>query len=110
MNTTWLVIWFAAVVLFAVFEMATASLVAIWFAVGAVCSMAACSLGAPVWVQIIVFGVVSLTLLLLTRPLVKKFLKVKHVRTSADRLIGRTAIVTQSLCNLESVEPSQSLV
>lgn len=102
MNTTWLVIWLIAAILFAIFEIATIQLVAIWFAVGAVCSMVACSLGAPVWVQIFVFGVVSLILLLLTRPLVKKFLKVKHVKTNADRLIGKTAIVTQSICNLKA--------
>ena len=102
MNTTWLIIWLVAVIVFAVVEIATIQLVAIWFSVGAVCGMLACSLGAPEWVQLLVFGVVSLILLLLTRPFVKRFLNFKHVRTNADRLIGRIAIVTQSVCNLES--------
>jgi membrane protein implicated in regulation of membrane protease activity len=102
MNTTWLVIWLVAVVVFAVVEIATFQLVAIWFSMGAVGSMIAFSLGAPFWVQLLVFGVVSLILLVLTRPLVKRFIKVNHVRTNVDRLIGRTAVVTQSICNLES--------
>jgi membrane protein implicated in regulation of membrane protease activity len=102
MGTTWLIIWLVAVIVFAVVELATFQLVAIWFAVGGVCSMAACSLGAPDWVQLLVFGVTSLILLLATRPFVKKFLNLKYVRTNADRLVGRTAIVTQGICNLEA--------
>lgn len=102
MNTTWLIIWLVAVVVFAVVEILTVQLVAIWFSVGAICSMVAFSLGAPEWIQLLVFGVVSLILLLLTRPFVKKFINFKHVSTNADRLVGRTAIVTQSVCNLEA--------
>jgi Membrane protein implicated in regulation of membrane protease activity len=102
MNITLLIVWLIAVIVFAVAEIVTIQLVAIWFAVGAVCSMVACSFGAPFWVQLLVFGVVSLILLLLTRPLVKRFIKVKHERTNADRLIGRTALVTQRISNPES--------
>lgn len=102
MNITWLVIWLVAVIIFAVVEIVTFQLVAIWFAVGAVCGMAACTFGAPFWAQLLIFGVMSLILLLLTRPFVKKFLSVKHVNTNADRLIGKVALVTQSICNLES--------
>lgn len=102
MEITWLIIWLAAVVVFAVVEIVTIQLVAIWFAVGAVCAMAACTLDAPLGVQFLVFGVVSLVLLLLTRPLVKRYIKVKAVRTNADRLIGKFAVVEQDICNLES--------
>lgn len=99
---TWLIIWLIAVVFFSVVEIVTFQLVAIWFALGSVCSMVAYSLGAPLWVQLMVFGAVSLFLLLLTRPAVKKFLNIKHVRTNADRLIGKTAVVTEDICNVES--------
>lgn len=102
MNMTLLIVWLIAVVVFAVAEIVTFQLVAIWFAVGAVGSMVACSFGAPFWVQLLVFGVVSLILFFLTRPFVKRFIKVKHERTNADRLIGRTAIVTENISNLES--------
>lgn len=102
MDITLLIFWFVAVIIFAVIELVTFQLVAIWFAIGSVCSMAACSLGAPFWVQLLVFGVTSLLLLAVTRPFVKKFLKVKQVHTNADRLIGKTAVVTQSINNTES--------
>lgn len=102
MNISLLIFWFVAVIVFAVVELVTFQLVAIWFAIGGVCGMAACSLGAPFWVQLLVFGTISLILLAATRPFVKRFLKVKHVHTNADRLIGKTAVVTQSINNLES--------
>lgn len=101
MNITLLVVWLIAVVVFAIVEIVTIQLVAIWFAVGAVCGMAACSFGLPLWAQLMIFGVVSLILLLLTRPFVKKFLSVKTVSTNADRLVGKVAVVTQEICNSE---------
>lgn len=102
MNTTLLIIWLAAVIIFAVVEIVTIQLVAIWLAVGSVAAMIACTLGSPLWVQIMVFGAVSLILLLLTRPLVKRLIKVKPVSTNADRLIGKAAIVTESIYNLKA--------
>lgn len=102
MDLTWLIIWLVVTVVFAIIELATIQLVAIWFSIGAVCSMIACSFGAPIWVQLLVFGIVSFILIICTRPFVKKFLSVKHVSTNADRLIGKVAIVTQDIVNLKN--------
>lgn len=97
METQLLIIWLIAAVVLGVAEIATVQLVAIWFAIGAVAAMAVCSVGLPLWVQILVFGVVSLILLLLTRPFVKKVLKMRHVNTNADRLIGKIVTVTETI-------------
>lgn len=99
----WLIIWLIAIVVFAVIELVTVQLTAIWLALGSVAGMAACSLGAPVYVQILVFGVTSLILIVLTRPFVKGFLNVKHERTNADRLVGMAAVVTEKICNTHSM-------
>lgn len=99
MNVTWLVIWFMAVIVFAVIEILTIQLTSIWLAVGAVAGMAACTFGAPLYVQLLVFAVVSLILLAVTRPFVKKFIKMKEVKMNAGRLIGMTAVVTEDICN-----------
>lgn len=99
MNVTQLVLWLIAALVFAVVELATVQLTAVWLAVGAVAGMVASSLGAPLWVQFTVFAAVSAVLLVLTRPFVRRFLRMKEVRTNADRLIGRVAKVTEEIDN-----------
>ena len=56
--------------------------------------------GAPVWLQVLIAAVVTLVLLLATRPLVKKFLQNKETHTNADRVVGQTAVVTEDIDNL----------
>ena len=58
------------------------------------------ALGAAVWLQIVWFVVVSVATLVLTRPLVKRYVDSRSVATNADRNIGRTAVVTERIDNL----------
>ena len=44
-------IWLAALVFFAVIEAVTSALVSLWFIGGALVSMIAALLGAPIWLQ-----------------------------------------------------------
>ena len=91
----WLpMIWLLVAIIFGVIEAATVQLMSIWFAVGAVAAMVAALLGAGVWLQFVVFLVVALLVLVFTRPLVKKVLKVGRVHTNADSMVGRIAAVT----------------
>lgn len=87
-------LWLLVAVIFGVIEAATVQLMSIWFAVGAVAAMVAALLGAGVWLQFIIFLVVAAVVLVFTRPLVKKVLRVGHVHTNADSLIGRIGAVT----------------
>ena len=50
-----------------------------------------------VLIQMIVFIVVSLVTLLITKPLVKKFKKVDFVPTNSDRVIGKVGEVTKRI-------------
>jgi len=97
MDTTWLIIWLAAAVIFGIVELATVQLVSIWLAIGSVVAMIACTFGAPVWVQLLVFGAASALFLILTRPFVKKVIKIKPVSTNAHRMIGKTVVVTEKI-------------
>lgn len=93
-------IWlFIAVVLF-ILEAATVNLITIWFGFGAICAMIAAMLGCSLPVQIGVFAVASAVLLLFTRKIVNKISKEKSP-TNADRIIGKDAVVTESINNLE---------
>ena len=67
---------------------------------GGIAGMIAQLCGAPVWLQVMIAAVVTLVLLLATRPLVKKFLQNKETHTNADRVVGQTAVVTEDIDNL----------
>ena len=58
--------------------------------------------GGPVWLQVILFIAGSIVLLFLTRPLAVKLMNKGAVRTNADSLIGKEAVVTERIDNLQS--------
>ena len=94
------VLWLALLIVFAVLEASTVSLVSIWFMRGALTALIAALCGAEIWLQVVLFFVVSIALLLCLRPLSKKLLKKKKVATNADSNIGKTAVVTETIDNL----------
>ena len=86
-----IVIWIAAIVVFGIVEAVTVGLVSIWFVLGAVAGLLAAVLGAALWVQIVLFFVVSIAALAATRPLVQRMLRRDETPTNADRVLGQTA-------------------
>ena len=92
-------IWVAVIVIAAILEGMSAQLISIWFVGGGIAGMIAQLCGAPVWLQVLIAAVVTLVLLLATRPL-KKFLQNKETYTNADRVVGQTAVVTEDIDNL----------
>ena len=93
-------LWLTALLVFAVAEAITVNLVSIWFAGGALVALIATGLDAPVWLQVVLFLVVSGALLALVAPWARKASRVNKVATNADRHIGRTALVTEEINNL----------
>ena len=75
-------------------------LVSIWFAAGALVALVVSLFGAPLWLQVFWFVVVSVILLVLTRPLAKKYVNSRTMPTNADRILGMDCIVTESIDNL----------
>ena len=94
------IFWAAAIVVFVVVELATVGLASIWFALGSLCALIAALLGAPVWLQIVWFVIISVATLVSTRPLVRKYINGKTQATNADRVIGRTAVVKERIDDL----------
>ncbi|MGN1001556.1 MAG: NfeD family protein [Oscillospiraceae bacterium] len=94
------IFWAAATVIFIIIEAATVGLASIWFALGALCALIATLLGAPLWLQIVWFVVISVVTLAATRPLVKKYVNGKKQPTNADRLIGTTVQVREDVDNI----------
>ena len=92
--------WVVALVVFLIVEAVTAGLVSIWFVFGSLVALICAALGAAVWLQIFWFVIVSVATLVLTRPLVKRYVDSRSVATNADRSIGHAAVVTERIDNL----------
>lgn len=93
--------WFIAFIILIIIELATVNLVTIWFAIGAVAAIISTIFTDSIAIQLIVFGVVSLLSLLITKPLVKKFKKFDVEATNLDRVIGKIGEVTKKISSNE---------
>ncbi|MCM1266921.1 MAG: NfeD family protein [Bacteroidales bacterium] len=96
-------VWLAVLVLLVVIELLTMGLTTIWFAGGALAATLASLLGMPLTVQIVLFLVVSGLLLFFTRPIAVKYFNKDRVRTNAESLVGRQAIVISEIDNLQGI-------
>ena len=92
-------VWIGLIVVTAAVEAATVQLVTVWFAVGGVAGLIAYAAGLEIWLQILIFAIVSAAALAVTRPLVKKFTNGRRMPTNADRFIGEKAVVTEKIEN-----------
>lgn len=92
-------IWFGAMVLFLWLEASTVGVVSIWFAVGALGAMITAICGGELWLQAVVFSVLSIGLLASLRPLVRKYFKPKLVKTNVDAVVGATGRVMEEIQN-----------
>ena len=87
-------------VLFLAVEAVTVGLVCIWFAAGSLIALLAAMCGAQLWLQIVVFLIVSAATLYFTRPLVKRYVNSKVEPTNADMVIGKECRVTETVDNI----------
>lgn len=96
------IFWLIIVIVMAIIEIITLGLTTIWFAGGALVAFIASLFGANLAVQVVLFIVVSLVLLAVTRPLAVKFFNKDRESTNAESLIGSRAVVKQEIDNLNA--------
>lgn len=101
MNFT--IMWLVLLVIFIVVEIATLGLTTIWFAGGALPAIIASALNAPFIIQFLLFLVVSLLLVFFTRPIAVKYFNKDRVKTNAEGMVGRSAIVISEINNLSGI-------
>ena len=94
--------WLALLILLVLIELATMGLTTIWFAAGALVATIAAACGAPVLVQVILFLVVSVLMLVFTRPVAMRYFNVGRAKTHVDSMLGERGIVTGRIDNLHS--------
>ena len=93
-------IWLGLLVVFLFAEGSTVALVSIWFAAGSLVALIASLLGAPLWLQALLFVAVSVGLLAMLRPLVRKILRPGISRTNVDAVVGSQGFVTVAIDNV----------
>ncbi len=94
-NAVW--IWLIFAVFMILIEMMTMGLTTIWAAGGALAAMITAILTDSLIIQGFVFAVVTLFLVLVTRPVAVRKLNYRTVRTNADAIIGREAVAQSDI-------------
>lgn len=94
------VVWLGLLVILLGLEAATLGLTTIWFAGGALAAFIFSLAGAELLTQMILFCIVSVVLLIFTRPAAVRWLNKDRVKTNAESLIGAAAIVIEPIDNL----------
>ena len=100
---SWVYIWIVLILVTVILEAATMQLTCIWFTFGALGAWLISICGGAIWLQLIVFCVVSLLLLLFTRPLALKYLKPKTEKTNADAVPGKIGVVVSPVRPIEGI-------
>jgi len=90
-------IWIGLFILFLIIEGATMALVTIWFAFGALFAYLVSLLGAPFWLQFVLFLISTTLMLVLVFPFVRNKLKVGKLKTNVDSLAGQKAVITEAI-------------
>ena len=93
-------IWLILLVVLVAGEAITVGLTFIWFAAGALGGLLVAVLGGAVWLQVVVFLILSAVTLILVRPAAAKLLTPGISPTNADRILSQIALVTEEIDNI----------
>ena len=96
------IVWLVVLAILLVIEFLTLGLTTVWFAGGALIAFLVSLAGGPLWRQILLFLVISVVLLLFTRPLAVKYLNKNVQKTNVDSIPGQKGIVTVTIDNLKA--------
>ena len=94
------IIWLVLMVVFLIAEAVTVATISLWFAAGALVALLVSLLGLQVWLQVVLFLVVSGVLLACLRPMVKRHFTPKLTRTNVDAIVGTRGMVTAEIDNV----------
>ncbi|MBQ8801942.1 MAG: NfeD family protein [Clostridium sp.] len=93
-------VWLILLVILVAGEAITVGLTFIWFAVGAMGGLLTAVLGGEIWLQVVVFLLLSAVTLILVRPAAAKLLTPGISPTNADRVLSQIALVTEEINNI----------
>lgn len=93
-------LWLALLILFIYVEVSTVTMVSLWFAAGALAALLASLFQAELWLQVVLFVVVSGVMLAALRPVARKYFTPKLTATNVDAIIGKEGIVCKKIDNI----------
>ncbi|MDF2865654.1 MAG: NfeD-like C-terminal, partner-binding [Clostridia bacterium] len=92
--------WLILCGFFFLIEIFTIAFLMFWPGVAAFVAFILAILNVPTQIQITVFAILSILLILLTKPLTNKLFKTKDTPTNARSIIGKNGIVLKTIDNL----------
>lgn len=98
---TEMLIWVGILIVLIIAEAATVNMISIWFAVGSLAAIVAASLGAQIWLQVLLCLLTGSILLLFTRKWALERVNAKRVHTNLDRVIGEVGVITETVENIQ---------
>ncbi len=94
------VFWLVLLIVLLGIEIITVGLTTIWFAGGSLVALLVYGLGLDFVWQILAFIIVSLVLLIFTRPLAMKYINVNKLKTNYEGVIGKVVRLTEDVNNI----------
>lgn len=94
--------WLLIFIILLIIEICTMGLTTIWFAGGALAAFVMGIIGFGTTVQLVVFSIVSIVLLVSTRPIALKYFNKERQKTNAESLIGKQALVLEDVDTLHN--------
>lgn len=94
------VFWLILLIILLGIETITVGLTTIWFAGGALVALILWGCGLNFWVQAFVFAIVSVILMIFTRPLAIKYINTNKLKTNYEGIIGKVVRVTKRVDNI----------
>ena len=92
-------VWAMLLIVTVIVEIATTDLTSLWFSIGAfVTLLLNLFIGDRfVWVQILVFALISILAIIFIRPIIKKKMFRNSKSTEVEQIIGKYAVVTSEI-------------
>lgn len=100
-NYSQIFLWVALFIIFVIGEVISLGLTSIWFAGGALAGFITSLITDVFWIQFAVFAIVSVVLIIFTRPIAKKHFNSKNLtQTNVDAMVGKVALVKEKIDNV----------
>jgi len=91
------IVWLMIIIALSFIEASTVNLVSIWFIASALVSLMMSFFDITFLWQFAVFVILGLILMITTKPILKKWIKPRDIKTNVDRIIGMSGIVTEEI-------------
>ena len=89
--------WLAIIILLTLVEVMTINLTTIWFVISGIIALIVSLFIDSFIIEFAIFTIGGILLLIITRPILKKYIHQNNVSTNLDRIIGMEGIVTEKI-------------